>query len=927
MVAEVFSAMIQGIEGQIVKIQVDISNGLPNFNMIGYLSNEVKESKERVRTALNNIGVLLPPKRISVNFAPADFRKCGTSFDIGVAAAILLAMDFVPETYIKDTLFVGELSLNGQICPISGVLPIVVAASKRGIKRCIVAQENVAEAAFVEQMEVIGCRNLEELFFYLKHGYIINDDSGEILENSGNISEDSGKECTIQDVKKSQEISESTRSLNLKSTVLVKDILENADEDKISVTDFSEVKGQVMAKRAMEIAAAGYHNLMLGGPPGVGKSMLALNAVCNFTKPPEYIEKELTQKSLDSISLTEAQEKVIGFRKGFARVNAGAGAGKTMCVALRTAFLLSEGVDPAKICLLTFTNTGAAEMKERIGLYCEDFGLNINLDTLTVTTFNSFGDKIIHKNYEELGFEKEPRLIDDIEQSKIVAEMLKDNVVADLDYRNFNMNMPFVKGALPTAKKAFEIIKRENLSNESDVDVLWEKMKNESYDIAKTAAAALIELYGEYDDQLRERSLIEYADQELLIFELLKKNPFYFEDYGFEHIIVDEFQDTSQLQFEILKNIINSSLEFKSFLVVGDDSQSIFGFRGSNPQFIIEFEEKLGERVQDFYLLENHRSTKSIIDFANKINSLNKNRVVKDLIPTREKGESVIVEAFEKKNEEEDHIVSIIKEKIDEGHPLEDIAYIASTRSQLLKMGTRLTEEGIQWIMLNPEPMFSNSRIEGALSLARYLADNTATKDLFVYLNAVNNSEILEKKTDEEILSFIEKQKTALSSFYSDVDDAVKRNWLINYLEYLKGHKEVSDEVYEAFLKKVLVWDTYEEMLEYMLDFGVYGEREAAKRCKDYPGVVLTTAHSSKGMEWPIVIDEISKYHDKNLRDEKDIEEKRRLFFVSATRARDELYVVAQRYAYGSKGNGKSIPDTRVQNIFLREAVWAVEQK
>lgn len=238
MVAEVFSAMIQGIEGQIVKIQVDISNGLPNFNMIGYLSNEVKESKERVRTALNNIGVLLPPKRISVNFAPADFRKCGTSFDIGVAAAILLAMDFVPETYIKDTLFVGELSLNGQICPISGVLPIVVAASKRGIKRCIVAQENVAEAAFVEQMEVIGCRNLEELFFYLKHGYIINDDSGEILENSGNISEDSGKECTIQDVKKSQEISESTRSLNLKSTVLVKDILENADEDKISVTGF-----------------------------------------------------------------------------------------------------------------------------------------------------------------------------------------------------------------------------------------------------------------------------------------------------------------------------------------------------------------------------------------------------------------------------------------------------------------------------------------------------------------------------------------------------------------------------------------------------------------------------------------------------------------------------------------------------------------
>lgn len=228
--------------------------------------------------------------------------------------------------------------------------------------------------------------------------------------------------------------------------------------------------------------------------------------------------------------------------------------------------------------------------------------------------------------------------------------------------------------------------------------------------------------------------------------------------------------------------------------------------------------------------------------------------------------------------------------------------------------------------MLNPEPMFSNSRIEGALALARYLTDDTATKDLFVYLNAVNDSEILEKKADEEILAFMEKQKKSLSFFDTDVDDSVKKKRLVSYLEFLKGNEKASDEVYEAFLKKVFIWDTYKDMLEYILDFGLYGEKEAAKRCKDYPGIVLTTAHSSKGMEWPIVINEISKYHDKNLVNE-DVEEKRRLFFVSATRARDELYIVSQRYAYGSKGNGKNILDTRVQNRFLEEAVKAVIQK
>lgn len=638
----------------------------------------------------------------------------------------------------------------------------------------------------------------------------------------------------------------------------------------------------------------------------------SLYQVCNFTKPPMRMEKERKQKSLSDLVLSDEQENAINFRKGIARINAGAGAGKTLVTALRIANMLDEGVAPEKIVLLTFTNTGAEEMRERISLYVDDLGCDANLEKLTCTTFHSFGDRVIKDNYSILGFTEEPRLIDEVERSKIIAELLRETVVPGLDYRNFKMNMPYVKGALQTAKEAFSVIKKNRLSRGDEDE--FKELLGDYYGFINCDAAftSLFELYDEYDAILHEKNLIEYADQEILIMDLLNQNPYYFEDFGYEHIMVDEYQDTSPAEFELLKVLIDSP-EFESFMVVGDDSQSIFAFQGSSPDYIIHFYEKLGENTgTDFYLLKNHRSTPEIISYANKMNELNLNRVKKELLATRDHGSDVTVKQFWKKEDEEAYIVSQIT-KLKQKWDYEDMAYIAYSRDELLRMGTVLTEHGIPWIMLNPEPTLKNSRVLAAIGLLRFMKDPTDTAAAFLYLNALSENMLIEKK-NEEIMAEIENLQTELE-YIAALPENMNVQALKSFLEAL----DTSDEIYSGFLKKLMHRRSLEDIIEYAHDFYDYGEKETEKREKDYPGIVLTTAHSSKGMEWPIVFNGISHYHSKRMTFE-ETEEKRRLLFVSATRARDHLFITGQSVAYGDKEN-------RTYNKFLVESFHVLNKE
>ena len=231
-------------------------------------------------------------------------------------------------------------------------------------------------------------------------------------------------------------------------------------------------------------------------------------------------------------------------------------------------------------------------------------------------------------------------------------------------------------------------------------------------------------------------------------------------------------------------------------------------------------------------------------------------------------------------------------------------------------MGTMLTEQQIPWVMLNPEPMLENSRVLAALSLVKFICDPDATKNALVYLNAAWRGNLLEAETDLEVIKEIRKLDGAVNHLL-EAPEEQQRGMFLQMLQSI----DEEDEVYQSFIKMVEQKQEFEEMLDYCRLFETYGSDQNHKREHSYPGVVLTTAHSSKGKEWPVVINVLNQYHSKEIGKRihsPEFEERRRLLFVSATRAKERLYITGQAAAYGSKQN-----KDRELNQFLIESCKA----
>lgn len=227
---KVHSATILGLKVEFVQVEADAGNGLPMFHMVGYLSSEVKEAAERVRTAMRNTGYTMPAKKIVINLSPACVRKKGSVFDLPIAVAVLGAMGSFPEKAVEDILLAGELGLDGKLQPAEGILPIVLEAKRAGFRCCVIPKSNEDEGRLAQGIQIFGAETLEEVCRWLKGEYMPQMEKPDKEEAHG---------------------------------------MEEWD------IDYSDIQGQEAVKRATMVAVAGGHNLLYVGPPGSGKTMLA----------------------------------------------------------------------------------------------------------------------------------------------------------------------------------------------------------------------------------------------------------------------------------------------------------------------------------------------------------------------------------------------------------------------------------------------------------------------------------------------------------------------------------------------------------------------------------------------------------------------------------------------------------------------------
>lgn len=664
-----------------------------------------------------------------------------------------------------------------------------------------------------------------------------------------------------------------------------------------------------------------------------------------------------------TVKYNAAQQEAIVSDKQFIRVIAGAGAGKTQVNSEVIAHKLNNlGAKPEEILAITFSKNGANEIKERAA---RTYGSE--LPGLTATTFNALENEITLDNWEKFGFRHRPSVVDDVQDLPMCDILLRRHPIlewAGSSFKNYTSTGGFgAKGALRIVsdimhhcgkllmKKPFSQITYRDMVDDEIITFGNGLLRGE---LTPGIVDKIIAMYPEYEQMKKGNDpefntpVITFDEQISFAMQVLDDDPDYLDEhYDFAYIIVDEAQDTSEDQIAFLNHIINMK-KFKSLIVVGDDSQAIYeSLLGTSPDYLLNLEDYLylidretgvhsPVKIHDIVMDYNYRSVGAVIEMANKVIDKNKNKFDKQLVAFREYGKTPTVEGFYRKNDQKpskakkqpktpqvlqegqfDKMARDIKQLIDTTPDIDlnDIAVLAYSKNELLAVADALTTLGIPSKFGAPELLKDNHRVQAMLKFGHLVYKEPGiSEDVLVVANAIHDGELLEEDATVivDALNAVNEYVVAIQQESSDT----KKKEIFSSVIKAIAH---GDEAVLNFEEKFKDME-FNEVIKYLDDFEIFGENMSYKRSTLGDGVMLITAHSSKGLEWKYVFGSVTGFHkagDKRMSRRK-IEELRRLLFVLITRARDELKLYGM---YAVSGNSN---ENRVYNMFLRECYEAL---
>ena len=593
--------------------------------------------------------------------------------------------------------------------------------------------------------------------------------------------------------------------------------------------------------------------------------------------------------------LNERQREAVLYNDGPLLIIAGAGAGKTKTLTTKIAYLIEKkNVAPENILAITFTNKAAKEMKDRL---FKTIGQTAKY--LQVSTFHSFGLKLLRENYDALGYDKNFVIMDSDDSLTVVKKIIKD-----IGYDPKIYNPRAIRNKISSCK------------NEMTSPEAYEKYAASDFE------KVVQEVYAKYEKKLQRNNSVDFDDLLLLPIELFKKNPDILNKYQdlYQYILIDEYQDTNEAQYILTKML---SAKNRKITCVGDDSQSIYSFRGANYKNILNFEKDYKD-AKTILLEQNYRSTSNILDAANQVIKNNKMRKDKNLWTSIGIGEKIKYYRAYNERDEAQYVIRKIKELTNRNVEYKDIAVLYRTNAQSRVLEEEMLKENLPYRVIGSFYFYSRKEIKDLIAYLRLIHNSKDNVSLLRVINTpkrgiglktienltiqadamgVSIYEAISSGKELEFKNLIEKLKEMSKDLTLTelIDKVLEASGMKKELEDEKTlEAEVRLENLEEFKSITKTFEEREGLIsleDFLLEISLISDVE---EYKDDPNrISLMTVHSVKGLEFDHVfvvgMEEGIFPHINSLMDNSELEEERRLCYVAITRAKDDLHLVNAR--------------------------------